>query len=77
MIIADHGNCEQMVNYEDNTPHTSHTTYPVPMIMINGPKEGLLASGGALCDVAPTILDMMGIEKPIEMTGKSLLIRKF
>jgi len=77
VIIADHGNCEQMVNYEDNTPHTSHTTYPVPMIMINGPKGGFLASGGALCDVAPTILDMMDITKPIEMTGKSLLIRKF
>jgi 2,3-bisphosphoglycerate-independent phosphoglycerate mutase len=73
IIIADHGNCEQMVNYEDNTPHTSHTTYPVPMILVNGPKGCSLASGGALCDVAPTILTIMGIEIPSEMTGHSLL----
>lgn len=73
VIIADHGNCEQMVNYEDNSPHTSHTTYPVPMILVNGSKNCSLASGGALCDVAPTILAIMGITPPSEMTGRPLL----
>lgn len=73
VIIADHGNCEQMVNYEDNTLHTSHTTNPVPMILVNGPANCSLVSDGALCDVAPTILTIMGIEPPSEMTGHSLL----
>jgi 2,3-bisphosphoglycerate-independent phosphoglycerate mutase len=74
VLIADHGNCEQMINYADNTPHTSHTTNPVPMILVQGPKDCSLASGGALCDVAPTILTIMGIQPPPEMTGRSLIV---
>lgn len=72
VIIADHGNAEQMINYEDGTPHTSHTTFPVPMIVFGNKSITSLASGGALSNVAPTILRMMGIAAPSEMTSKSL-----
>jgi 2,3-bisphosphoglycerate-independent phosphoglycerate mutase len=72
LIIADHGNAEQMVNYEDGTPHTAHTTYPVPVILVDYPQEVTLRTNGALCDVAPTLLKMMGISQPAEMTGKAL-----
>lgn len=72
LIIADHGNAELMINYADNTPHTAHTTYPVPVILYGNPDVKELRDGGALCDVAPTILKMMGITQPSEMTGESL-----
>jgi len=69
MITADHGNCDQMIN--DNGPHTAHTTNPVPFLLI---KEGEhLRQEGILADVAPTVLDIMGINKPGEMTGTSLI----
>lgn len=75
VVIADHGNAEQMVHYEDGTPHTAHTLYPVPVILV-GTEPGIgVADGGALCDVAPTVLDLMGILQPTEMTGESLLRR--
>ena len=61
-----------MINYEDNSPHTTHTMYPVPAILIGGPANTTLRSGGALCDVAPTILRLMGLSIPKEMTGASL-----
>lgn len=73
LIIADHGNAEQMINYEDNSPHTAHTTYPVPVVMPLGPKGVGLKSGGALCDVAPTIIDLCNLSQPKAMTGVSLL----
>jgi 2,3-bisphosphoglycerate-independent phosphoglycerate mutase len=73
LIIADHGNAEQMVNYEDGTPHTAHTTYPVPVVAVNCSKVTQLRTDGALCDVAPTLLQMMGIPQPTEMTGRSLI----
>jgi 2,3-bisphosphoglycerate-independent phosphoglycerate mutase len=72
LIIADHGNAEMMVNYSDNSPHTSHTTFPVPVIAYGNPAITALNTHGALCDVAPTILKLMGITQPAEMTGKSL-----
>lgn len=73
MITADHGNAEEMLN-EDGGPLTSHTTNPVPLIIAGGNyklKEGV---SGALCDVAPTALAIMGVSQPEEMTGKSLLV---
>jgi 2,3-bisphosphoglycerate-independent phosphoglycerate mutase len=73
LIIADHGNAEQMVNYEDGTPQTAHTTYPVPVILVDHADKVSLRKDGALCDVAPTILKMMGLPQPREMTGRSLL----
>jgi len=70
LLIADHGNCEIMTN-PDGSPHTAHTTSPVPLILID--KKIKQIKDGVLGDIAPTILDLMGIEKPIEMTGESLL----
>lgn len=72
LIIADHGNAEQMVNYVDGTPHTAHTTFPVPVILFGMPQVAALRSGSALCDVAPTVLKMMGLPQPKEMTGTPL-----
>jgi 2,3-bisphosphoglycerate-independent phosphoglycerate mutase len=76
LIIADHGNAEQMINYVDGSPHTAHTTYPVPVILVDSQKGARLRPDGALCDVAPTILEMMQLPKPVEMTGQSLLQHK-
>ena len=70
ILIADHGNCETMIN-PDGSPHTAHTTNPVPMILID--KEIQSINNGVLGDIAPTILELMGIDKPEEMDRKSLL----
>lgn len=70
LLIADHGNCETMMN-PDGTPHTAHTTNPVPFILID--KDISSVKNGILGDIAPTILDLMGVEQPEEMTQKSLL----
>lgn len=72
IITADHGNAEQMFDSISNQPHTAHTTYPVPFIYI-GRKASVTKNGGKLSDIAPTILYLLGIPKPPEMTGKSLL----
>ncbi|PRY92846.1 phosphoglycerate mutase [Hasllibacter halocynthiae] len=71
LIIADHGNCETMIA-EDGGPHTAHTTNLVPAILVGGP-EGAGMRDGILADVAPTVLELMGIEPPAEMTGRSLI----
>jgi 2,3-bisphosphoglycerate-independent phosphoglycerate mutase len=73
LLTADHGNAEVMVNEQTGKPHTAHTTNQVPFVLINAPKEMELKNSGALCDVAPTILQLLGIEQPAEMTGKSLI----
>lgn len=79
LITADHGNAEQMINLEDGNPHTAHTTNPVPFIMTGDSKVLTFKEDesdeepGALCDVAPTILAIMGCDVPKEMTGRSLL----
>ncbi|MBO7453359.1 MAG: 2,3-bisphosphoglycerate-independent phosphoglycerate mutase [Clostridiales bacterium] len=75
-ICADHGNAEQMINYETGDPHTAHTTNPVPFILVNYDPAYTLAEGGRLCDIAPTLLEVMGLPQPAEMTGKSLLVKK-
>ena len=75
-LCADHGNCEQMIDYETGAPFTAHTTNPVPFILINFDPDYTLREGGCLADIAPTLIEMMGMEQPAEMTGKSLLIKK-
>ena len=75
-ICADHGNAEQMINYETKAPHTAHTTNPVPFILYNYDEAYTLKEGGRLCDIAPTLLEIMGLPKPAEMTGESLLTKK-
>ncbi|HBZ43141.1 MAG TPA: 2,3-bisphosphoglycerate-independent phosphoglycerate mutase [Maritimibacter sp.] len=74
IVTADHGNCEQMWDPETNGPHTAHTTNPVPVALFNGP-EGARIRSGRLADLAPSVLDLMGIEQPEEMTGESLIVR--
>ncbi|SMO76118.1 2,3-bisphosphoglycerate-independent phosphoglycerate mutase [Paracoccus laeviglucosivorans] len=74
VIIADHGNCETMIDPESGGPHTAHTVNPVPVIIYGGPAGGRVESG-RLADVAPTVLDLMGLELPPEMTGHSLIAR--
>lgn len=75
-ICADHGNCEQLIDYETGEPYTAHTTNPVPFILVNYDPAYTLREGGCLADIAPTLIEMMGMEQPAEMTGKSLLIKK-
>ena len=72
ILIADHGNADKMVA-EDGTPFTAHTTNPVPFIVINRP-EARVREGGVLADVAPSLLKLMGLEQPKEMTGKSVIL---
>ncbi len=74
-ICADHGNAEIMVDEKTGEPFTAHTTDPVPFILVNADPSYKLDKGGRLCDIAPTLIDLMGMEKPAEMTGRSLLIR--
>jgi 2,3-bisphosphoglycerate-independent phosphoglycerate mutase len=72
LVTADHGNAEMLIDPETGGPHTAHTTNPVPFVSVDWQQEQRLRSGGALCDVAPTILSMLGIEQPAEMTGVNL-----
>jgi 2,3-bisphosphoglycerate-independent phosphoglycerate mutase len=75
IVTADHGNCEQMIDPKTGGPHTAHTTYPVELIVVDDRFKGAkMREGGRLADVAPTMLQMMGIKQPKEMTGKSLLV---
>ncbi|MDY6316603.1 MAG: 2,3-bisphosphoglycerate-independent phosphoglycerate mutase [Oribacterium sp.] len=76
MIVADHGNADMMINYETGEPWTAHTTNPVPFVLVNADPKYTLREGGALCDIAPTLLQLMEIPQPKEMTGKSLLVEK-
>jgi 2,3-bisphosphoglycerate-independent phosphoglycerate mutase len=73
IVTADHGNCEMMVDPVTGGPHTAHTVNPVPVILVGGPKGAALRSGGRLADLAPTVLQLMGLAKPPEMTGESLI----
>jgi len=75
-ITADHGNAEQLVDYETGDPFTAHTTNEVPFILVNYDDAYTLKEGGCLADIVPTMIEMMGMEKPVEMTGNSLLIKK-
>ncbi|SDC43271.1 phosphoglycerate mutase [Desulfurella multipotens] len=73
LLTADHGNCDEMVDPITGEPHTQHTIYPVPFLII-GKKYNLRTQGG-ICDIAPTVLDLLNLEKPSEMSGKSLLLK--
>lgn len=75
LITADHGNCEQMQDYESGQVHTQHTTEHVPLIYV-GNKDVQVKTGGKLCDVAPTILGLMDLPQPKEMTGQNLLVNR-
>ena len=74
IITADHGNCEQMIDYKTGEPHTAHTTNPVPLILVSN-NENYKVKSGKLADLAPTLLEILGIEKPAEMTGESILVK--
>ncbi len=81
-ITADHGNCEQMIDFKTGEPHTAHTTNPVPAIVADfqkidrlGLTTGTRMKEGTLADVAPTILELMGLDKPVQMSGTSLFVR--
>ncbi len=75
-ICADHGNAEQLVDYETGAPFTAHTTNEVPFILVNYDEAYTLREGGCLADIIPTLIEIMGKEQPVEMTGKSLLTKK-
>ena len=74
-ICADHGNCEQLIDEETGEPFTAHTINPVPFILVNADPSYKLREGGCLADIVPTLIELMGMEQPVEMTGKSLLIK--
>jgi 2,3-bisphosphoglycerate-independent phosphoglycerate mutase len=73
IVTADHGNCETMVDPVTGGPHTAHTVNPVPVILVGGPAGATLRQGGRLADLAPTVLQLMGLPQPPEMTGESLI----
>jgi 2,3-bisphosphoglycerate-independent phosphoglycerate mutase len=76
IITADHGNCELMKDPASGMPHTAHTTNPVPLLYVNEADRGVrVRPGGRICDVAPTMLELLGIEQPAAMTGQPLLLR--
>lgn len=75
-ICADHGNAEQLIDYETGEPFTAHTTNPVPFILVNADPKYTLRENGCLADIVPTLIQLMGMEQPEEMTGKSLLVQK-
>ena len=74
IITADHGNCETMIDPETGGPHTAHTINLVPAVLVGGDANTTLRDGGRLADLAPTLLDLMQLDKPTEMTGESLLV---
>ena len=74
VLTADHGNCDLMVDPETDEPHTQHTTNPVPLLVVDHDRW-MLAPSGTLADVAPTVLDLMGLPQPAEMTARSLLLQ--
>ncbi len=75
-ICADHGNADKLIDEETGEPFTAHTTNPVPFILVNADPAYGLREGGVLADIVPTLLELMELEQPAEMTGKSLLVKK-
>lgn len=75
VLTADHGNCDMMIDPDTGGSHTAHTLFPVPVAVIGGPAGASLRAGGILADLAPTVLELMGLAQPPAMTGRSLLVR--
>ncbi|MBL7003972.1 MAG: hypothetical protein ISR69_08105 [Gammaproteobacteria bacterium] len=75
ILTADHGNCEELIDPFSGEPHTQHTTYPVPCLVVDEVNWRLSTSGG-LSNIAPTVLELMGLKKPDEMTSRSLLLNQ-
>ena len=76
LVTADHGNCEMMVDPVSGEPHTAHTTNPVPVFWIANNSIGRQLRDGSLSDLAPTVLELMGLPQPREMTGRSLIVHE-
>ncbi|MEK7850950.1 MAG: alkaline phosphatase family protein, partial [Deltaproteobacteria bacterium] len=74
LITSDHGNAEQMVDYGTGAPHTAHTSNPVPFILVDDERRGSKLREGSLADIAPTMLEILGLAVPKEMEGKSLIV---
>jgi 2,3-bisphosphoglycerate-independent phosphoglycerate mutase len=74
LVTADHGNCEQMIDPATGGPHTAHTTNPVPIYWITSDAAGRRLRNGGLADLAPTVLSLLGVPAPPEMTGHSLIV---
>jgi 2,3-bisphosphoglycerate-independent phosphoglycerate mutase len=72
LVTADHGNCEMMIDPQTGGPHTAHTTNPVPFVVVDERGASPLRSGGSLRDVGPTVMRLLGLEQPAEMTGRDL-----
>jgi 2,3-bisphosphoglycerate-independent phosphoglycerate mutase len=73
LVTADHGNCEMMLD-ADGVDHTAHTLNPVPVVLINAPAGTGRLRDGSLADIAPTVLDLLGLDRPAAMTGRGLVI---
>ena len=73
LVTADHGNCETMWDQATDGPHTAHTTNLVPLALVGAEKGSLILKNGRLGDLAPTLLALLGVEQPSEMTGVSLV----
>ena len=73
LVTADHGNADLMRDPETGQPHTAHTANPVPLVYVGERRARFVQGPGALCDIAPTLLTIMGLEPPEEMSGQSLL----
>ncbi|HWI50835.1 MAG TPA: 2,3-bisphosphoglycerate-independent phosphoglycerate mutase, partial [Symbiobacteriaceae bacterium] len=75
MVLADHGNSDQMVDYETGAPHTNHTLNPVPCILVDDSRIGVKLTEGVLANAAPTLLEVIGLPKPAQMTEASLIVK--
>ena len=76
LVTADHGNVEKMIDEKTGQPYTAHTVGAVQAVLVNGPADVTGLNDGKLADISPTLLDLLKIRQPAEMTGKSLLVRK-
>lgn len=75
IILADHGNCDQMIDYETGNPHTNHTLNPVPCLLVDESRVGAPMEPGVLANIAPTLLEIIGLAKPAQMEANSLLVK--